>query len=124
MATIEGIVKIHGAGLAKFPTRFDSEISGAHSSLSHVVDTMEKMSLVIVRLGELGRIGQDCREDFSHDILISLTYSSLESDFLGRERAYHVPRNAAGVSPRLSCRRGHLYLIKILRHLLLIFSIP
>lgn len=53
MTTIERIVKIDGTRLPIFPTRFNREISSTHSSLSHVVDTMEEVSFIVVWLREI-----------------------------------------------------------------------
>lgn len=53
MVTVEGVVKVDRARLTIFATRLDREISSTHGSLSHVINTVEEVGLVIVGLGEI-----------------------------------------------------------------------
>lgn len=53
MMTIECVVKIDGTRLAILPTRLNREIPSTHGCLSHVVDAVEEVSLIIIRLREV-----------------------------------------------------------------------
>lgn len=50
MMAIEGIVKVDRARFAILPTRLYREIPSTHGGLTHVVDAVEEVSLIIVRL--------------------------------------------------------------------------
>lgn len=60
MLTIEGVVEVDRTRFTVFPARLNREVSGTHGGLSHVVDAVEEVGLVIVRLREIRRIRQHC----------------------------------------------------------------
>lgn len=73
MLTIEGIVEVDRTRLTVFPTRLNREVSSTHGGLSHVIDAVEEVGLIIVRLREVRRVRQDRRKDLAHYILLCTT---------------------------------------------------
>lgn len=53
MMTIECVVKVYRTRLAILPTRLNREIPSTHGCLSHIVDAVEEVGLIVVRLREV-----------------------------------------------------------------------
>lgn len=90
MLTIEGIVEVDGTRLTVLPARLNREVSGTHGGLSHVVDAVEEVGLIIVRLGEVRRVRQDCGKDLAHDILLCTTQTRSLSQSEWEAITYHA----------------------------------
>lgn len=70
MLTIECVVEVDRTRLTVFPTRLNREVSSTHGGLSHVIDAVEEVGLIIVRLREVRRVRQDCGKYLAHDVLL------------------------------------------------------
>lgn len=73
MLAIECVVEVDRTRLTVFPTRLNREVSSTHGGLSHVIDAVEEVGLIIVRLREVRRVRQDCGKDLAHNILLRAT---------------------------------------------------
>lgn len=73
MQSIECIIQVDRGRLAILSAWLDREVPGAHGGLTHIVDAVQEMSLVILRLRYAGRVSQHSGEYLAHDILEMLT---------------------------------------------------
>lgn len=69
MKSIKRIFQVDRAWLAILPAWFNRQVSGAHSCLAHVVNAVEEMSFIILRLWYFTCSGQDGGEYLAHYIL-------------------------------------------------------
>jgi hypothetical protein len=69
MKAIKGIFVINSRKPAIRTPWLDRNVSTAYDCLAYIVDTIQKVSLVIIRLGNIRRLGQYGRKYLGHDIL-------------------------------------------------------